>query len=342
MAKEKAVRLLDVARRAGVGVGTASRVLNNESSVSEERRRRVLKAIEELDYRPNAIARSLKVSRTKTLGVIIPDVSNEFYSEIVRGAEDAARGEHYNILLCSTDGRSEKEGHAVAMLSEKLVDGIIMLSYDLSGELLSSLHEADIPVALISTLLEEDAFITVNISNLEASQQAVEYLLGLGHRRIAMIAGPEHDRDGGENRLSGYRAALEGSGIGYDPLLVERSGGYTYEMGCRCMRRLLERDTGLTAVFAASDHLAMGCIRALWDQGLRVPEDVSVMGFDNLSITNYSVPPVTTVDQPRYEMGRLSAEKICQILDGQTVEERHFVLAHSIVHRSSTAAPPAQ
>ena len=108
------------------------------------------------------------------------------------------------------------------------------------------------------------------------------------------------------------------------------------------MRRLLERDTGLTAVFAASDHLAMGCIRALWDQGLRVPEDVSVMGFDNLSITNYAVPPVTTVDQPRYEMGRLSAEKICQILGGQTVEERHFVLAHSIVHRSSTVAPPAQ
>ena len=113
MAKEKAVRLLDVARRAGVGVGTASRVLNNESSVSEERRRRVLKAIEELDYRPNAIARSLKVSRTKTLGVIIPDVSNEFYSEIVRGAEDAARGEHYNILLCSTDGRSEKDRKSV-------------------------------------------------------------------------------------------------------------------------------------------------------------------------------------------------------------------------------------
>lgn len=340
MAKEKAVRLLDVARRAGVGVGTASRVLNNEASVSEEKRRRVLEAIEELGYRPNAIARSLKVSRTKTLGVIIPDVSNEFYSEIVRGAEDAARGERYNILLCSTDGKSEKEGHAVSMLSEKLVDGIIMLSYDLSGDILRSLHEADIPVALIATLLEEDAFITVNISNYQASRQAVEYLLGLGHRRIAMIAGPERDRDGGENRLAGYQAALAESGIGYDPVLVERSGGYTYEQGYLCMQRILERNTGLTAVFAASDHIAMGCIRALWDRGVRVPEDVSVMGFDNLSITNYAIPPVTTVDQPRYEMGRLAAEKICQILDGQTVEERHFVLTHSIVCRSSTGSPP--
>lgn len=340
MPKEKTVRLLDVAHHAGVGVGTASRVLNNESGVSEEKRRRVLEAIEELGYRRNAIARSLKVSRTKTLGVIIPDVSNEFYSEIVRGAEDAARRESYNILLCSTDGKSEKEEHAVAMLSEKLVDAIIMLSYDLNEDIVCSLKKAGIPVALISTLLDEDAFVTVNISNLQAARQAVEHLIALGHRRIAIIAGPEMDRDGGENRLLGYRMALQENGIRYDPALVERSEGYTYEKGYRCMQRMLERNVELTAVFAASDHIAMGCIRALWDKGLRVPEDVSVIGFDNLSITSYAIPPVTTVDQPRYEMGRLAAEKICQILDGQAVEERHFMLGHSIVQRGSTARPP--
>lgn len=341
MAKEKTVRLLDVAHRAGVGVGTASRVLNNEPSVSEDRRRRVLEAIEELGYRRNAIAQSLRASRTKTLGVIIPDVSNEFYSEIVRGVEDAARAKSYNILLCSTDGKPDKERDAVTMLSEKLVDGIIMLSYGLSQDTLTSLREADLPVAMIATPLEEKQFVTVNISNYEAAREAVAYLIGQGHRRIAVVAGPKEDVEGGESRLKGYRAALEEADLPYDPMLVERSG-YTYEKGYQCMQRLLARGGTFSAVFAASDHIAVGCIKALWEKGLRVPEDVSVMGFDNLSITAYATPPVTTVNQPRYEMGRQAASMVCRLLAGEEVEDRHLVLAHDIVLRSSTGKGPGR
>ncbi|MDO5602522.1 MAG: LacI family DNA-binding transcriptional regulator [Oscillospiraceae bacterium] len=337
MEKEKTVRLLDVAHRAGVGVGTASRVLNNEPSVGEDKRQRVMAAIAELGYRRNAIARSLKVNRTKTLGVIIPDVANEFYSEIVRGAEDAARREKYNILLCSTDGNPEKERHTVIMLSEKQVDGIIMLSYGLSPETLESLKKADVPVALISTLTEEPSFITVNISNKSAARQAAEYLIGLGHQSIAMIAGPQTDRDGGENRLAGYREALEKHGLSYDAALVERSSAYTYEEGYLCMQRILSRKRGFTAVFAASDHMAIGCIKALWDNGLQVPSDISVIGFDNLSITAYSTPPVTTVNQPRYEMGRFAAQKICRVLAGEEIDDPHLQLEHSIIRRDSTA-----
>ena len=177
MEKEKAVRLLDVARHAGVGVGTASRVLNHEPGVSEEKRQRVLRAIEELGYRRNAIARSLKVNRTKTLGVVIPDIANEFYCEIVRGAEDAARSEHYTIILCSTDSRPAQELSTITMLTEKQVDGVIMLSYDCCPQTLDALKRSGLPTALISTLCTDDAFITINISNFDAAYQAVEHLI---------------------------------------------------------------------------------------------------------------------------------------------------------------------
>ena len=341
MEKEKAVRLLDVARHAGVGVGTASRVLNHEPGVSEEKRQRVLRAIEELGYRRNAIARSLKVNRTKTLGVI-PDIANEFYCEIVRGAEDAARSEHYTIILCSTDSRPAQELSTITMLTEKQVDGVIMLSYDCCPQTLDALKRSGLPTALISTLCTDDAFITINISNFDAAYQAVEHLIGLGHRSIAMLAGPPSDIDGGENRLLGYRAALAAHGLhGLDPAetLVVPSSAYTYEAGYACTRKLLATQRVFTAVFAATDHMAVGCVKALWDNGLRVPEDISVIGFDNLSITGYSTPPITTVNQPRYEMGRLAAQKICQVLAGQDVEQRHITLRHNIVYRASTAAP---
>ena len=172
--------------------------------------------------------------------------------------------------------------------------------------------------------------------------QAVEHLIGLGHRSIAMLAGPPSDIDGGENRLLGYRAALAAHGLhGLDPAetLVVPSSAYTYEAGYACTRKLLATQRVFTAVFAATDHMAVGCVKALWDNGLRVPEDISVIGFDNLSITGYSTPPITTVNQPRYEMGRLAAQKICQVLAGQDVEQRHITLRHNIVYRASTAAP---
>lgn len=341
MEKEKAVRLLDVAHRAGVGVGTASRVLNHKPGVSEEKRQRVLRAIEEMGYRRNAIARSLKVNRTKTLGVIIPDIANEFYCEIVRGAEDAARSQHYNIILCSTDSDPRREISTITMLAEKQVDGLIMLSYECRPETQEALKRAGLPTALISTLCTDDAFITINISNFKAAYEAVEHLVSLGHRSIAMLTGPASDIDGGENRLMGYRSALADHGLqpGTPDALVVQSNAYTYEAGYACTQKLLARQQVFTAVFAASDHMAVGCVKALWDSGLRVPEDISVIGFDNLSITEYSTPPITTVNQPRYEMGRLAAQKICAMLAGQPMQQPHVILQHSIVCRSSTAAP---
>lgn len=335
MEKEKTVRLLDVAHRAGVGVGTASRVLNGEPTVGEDKRRRVLAAMEELGYRRNAIAASLKGRKTRTLGVVIPDVANEFYSEIVRGVEDAARSKQYNIILCSTDGSTDREQQTLSVLSEKQVDGLILLSYHLGGPIEEKLKEMDLPVALISTLTNEDAFITVNISNERAAQEATEYLIGLGHRRIAMLAGPSRDADGGENRLKGYQNALSRHGLLFEEALVERSEAYTYESGYQKTQKLLQKGRPFTAVFAASDHMAIGCIKALGDNGLSVPEDISVMGFDNLSITAYAMPTITTISQPRYEMGRFAAHQLCRELNGEAVEQRHKIMDHKIVPRAS-------
>lgn len=218
---------------------------------------------------------------------------------------------------------------------------------------LDALKHSGLPTALISTLCTDDAFITINISNFDAAYQAVEHLISLGHRSIAMLAGPPSDIDGGENRLLGYRAALAAHGLHrLDPAetLVVPSNAYTYEAGYACTRKLLATQRVFTAVFACNRPYGRRLCEGFVGQRPRVPEDISVIGFDNLSITGYSTPPITTVNQPRYEMGRLAAQKICRVLAGQEVEQRHITLRHNIVyprfHRSARPAgtlyPPCQ
>jgi LacI family transcriptional regulator len=209
----KSISLKDVAKRAGVGLGTASRVLNNHPSVTEETRKLVLDAMEKLNYKPNAIARSLKMNSTMTIGVIIPDISSAFYPEIVRGIDDIANEHQYNIILCNTDLDYEKEKTVLSVFYEKKVDGILFISNTLSEDTIAKLIDMNIPVVLVATKDDKNILPSVTIDNKKAAFTAVDYLCKLGHKKIGMIAGPYVDPNAGAPRVEGYVEALASNGI---------------------------------------------------------------------------------------------------------------------------------
>jgi LacI family transcriptional regulator len=331
---KKAISLKDVAKKAGVGLGTASRVLNNHPSVKEETRQLVLNAMKELKYQPNAIARSLKIKSTKTVGVMIPDISSAFYPEIVRGIEDASSTYQYNIILCNTDLDESKEILYLNMLKEKKVDGIIFISNTIGENLQEEFENLDTPIVLISTKDYKEKFPSVTIDNVEAAYAAVDYLCKLGHKDIAMIAGEFDDPNSGIPRIEGYKRALLHNGIAFKQDLVYE-GDYRYKSGYENMKKILQRGTIPTAVFAASDIMAMSAARAAMERGFKIPEDISIVGFDGIESTQFFYPSITTIEQPRYEMGYEGMTLLAKLMNGEETDSKDIVLNFKLVERES-------
>ncbi len=332
----KPVRLVDVAMRAGVGVGTASRVINHHPSVKEDKRRRVLEAIEEMDYQLNGIARSLKANRTKTIGVLIPDIANEFYADVVRGMEDLASPEGYTYILNSTDSDTDKEKQSISIMREKQVDGIMMMSHTVAPEMLEYIQNNNLPAVLVASSLRHPTIASVSINNRAAAYDAVAYLIALGHTRVAMVSGPARDQSGGVDRLNGYRDAMGEHGLPVLENYVQMGTDYTYRTGYEKMKRLLMLEHPPTGVFLAGDYMAIGGLKAADELGIRVPEHVAVVGFDNLAVSEYYAPSLTTVNQPRYQMGQEAMRLLfCQI-HGETPKEVSVVLPHQLLRRQSS------
>ncbi len=333
---KKTVRLMDVAKLAGVGVGTASRVINNHPSVRDDKRQRVLDAIQKLDYQCNEIARSLKANRTKTVGVLIPDIANEFYADVVRGIEDAASSQGYTYLLSSTDSNTEKELTAINIMREKQVDGIVLLSHTAAPELLHFIESNALDAVLVASTSGPASIASVNIDNRQAAYEAVCHLAQLGHTRIAMVCGPQNDQSGGVDRMKGYRQALEQHHLPFGEETLAVGVNYTVKAGYDCTCRLLSRRPRPTAIFLASDYMAIGAVRAAEEQGLRVPQQLSVLGFDNLSVAEYFTPALTTVNQPRYRMGLEAMKLLFELIRGNPSAQRKLLLPHELVVRNST------
>jgi LacI family transcriptional regulator len=328
------VSLKDVAKLAGVGLGTASRVLNNHPSVTEETRNLVLKAMKELNYQPNAIARSLKMKSTMTVGVLIPDISSAFYPEIVRGIEDVANIYQYNIILCNTDLDYEKEKTALNMFHEKKVDGVLFISNTICKDTMKKFEEMDIPVVLIATKEETNILPSVTIDNEQASYDAVSYLCSLGHKRIAMLAGKFNDPNSGIPRITGYKRALIDNDIDVDDALVYE-GNYGYKSGYKNMEDILSSGKIPTAVFCASDLMAVGASKAILEAGLKIPEDVSVMGFDGVEAAEFFYPSISTIRQPRYEMGAVAMRLLTKFMNKEAVEEKNMVVSYRLIENKS-------
>ncbi|WP_124728047.1 catabolite control protein A [Staphylospora marina] len=335
MKKKDTVTIYDVAREAGVSMATVSRVVNGNPNVKPATRKKVLDVIRELGYRPNAVARGLASKKTTTVGVVIPDISNMFYAELARGIEDIASMYHYNIILCNSDLNNERELGLIGTLLEKQVDGLLFLGGELTDAHRELFSAATVPVVLAATRDEKKEWPFVSIDQIQAAKEAVSVLIHEGNRQVAMISGPLTDPVGGYPRWLGYKEALEENGITLDEKLV-KVGDFRYRSGYEAMKELLETVPDITAVFAASDEMAVGAMHALMDAGRNVPEDVSVMGFENIPLASRTRPLLSTVAVPMYDIGAVAMRLLTKYMNEEPVESGQVILQYSIELRGST------
>ena len=348
MKSDPPVTLKDVAALAGVHPATASRALNPETRllVSGATASRIMAAADSLGYRPNTVARSLRTRRSHTVGVLIPDLTNPLFPPIVRGIEDRLAADGYVALIGNTDSDIDRERLVFERMRARHVDGFVCATAHLRSPLLAEASAAGISVVLVNRHAEGYGFHSVSADNERGIAMAVAHLVSLGHRRIAHIAGPQ-DVSTGLSRYQGFLAAMRAHGLAADPALVVRAGAYSLEEGDRCCRELLAVGRGCTAIAAANDMLAVGCYAALEAAGLSCPQDISLVGFNDMPFIDRLRPPLTSVSFPHYqvgtEAGRLILEQIAASAsrDGAVGDEAKVLfLAPELKVRGSTAQPP--
>jgi LacI family transcriptional regulator len=329
------VTIYDVAREAGVSMATVSRVVNNKPNVKPHTRSKVYEAIDRLSYRPNAVARGLASKKTTTVGVVIPDISNSMFSEVVRGIEDIANMYHYNIILCNSDKKKEKELRVINTLLEKQVDGLVFMGGLITKEHIDAFHTS-VPVVLCATSDENNVIPSVNIDHESAAFDAVKHLIQQGHNNIGMISIPLQDPSIGYARFQGYKQALEQYGIPFRESNV-RVGNYRYESGVEMIQYFLQLNERPTAIFAANDEMAIGAIHAIQDYGLSVPDDISVISVDNVRMAEMVRPQLTTIAQPMYDIGAVAMRLLTKLMRKESVIDHVVVLSHELILRKSVA-----
>lgn len=317
----------DVAAAAEVSTATVSRILNGQSGYGPETHARVMETIERLGYKRNALARGLVSNRTHTLGVLLPSVTSRFASELLAGLESEASSRDYSAIICNTDRNGMRTAEYLQVLAEKRVDGVIFTSEFLTDEYEHLVEEMRVPMVLVATMSRRYPIPYVRVDDRQASFQAARYLLRKGHTRIGMVSGTRTDPVAGKPRVDGFLQALADAGISGEGRVVY--GDFHFESGREATLRLLEQNPDLTAVFAASDEMAVGAISAARQVGIRVPEDLSIMGYDDTKDAIMAIPPLTTVHQPIAQMGALAVQ---MLLDGSADSK---VLPSRITERES-------
>lgn len=328
------VKLEEIARAAGVSPSTVSRILNGTVRVSPEKREAVEQAIARFNYRPNVLARSLASGKTDTIGVLTQTVASPFYAEWLRGIEDALHEPGFTPVFVSSRWSVEEERARIEQFIARRVDGIVILHGQLDEDCLLEFSRQTPIVVLGREFKDAPTLAGFPIDNVQGACDATRHLIAQGHRKIAFIAGPMSHADA-VDRLVGYRMALEEAGIGFDSVRVEQ-GDFLESGGVTAMERLFERRVGFTAIFCANDQTAYGARLVLHRRGLRVPEDVSLVGFDDVPTSQYVTPPLTTVRQPIYEMGCQAAEAIVRLIRKEAVTLS--VAPLSLIVRETTCA----
>jgi LacI family transcriptional regulator len=330
------VTIYDVAREANVSMATVSRVVNGNPNVKPTTRKKVLATIERLGYRPNAVARGLASKKTTTVGAIIPDISSIFFAELARGIEDIATMYKYNIILSNSDQNKDKEIQLINTMLEKQVDGIIFMGGNISEEHIHQFSTASVPVVLAATYDDTDSMPSVNIDYEAAAYEATKSLIDKGNRKLAYISGREESTIN-QLKFQGYLRALKEANI---PLVEEyvfnSDGDYTYESGIKAVEMFMNLSDKPTAVFAASDSIALGVIHGAQDLGFKIPEDLEVFGFDNTKLATMVRPTLSTVVQPTYDIGAVAMRLLTKFMNKEEVEEKKVILPHRLIERNST------
>ncbi|QRO00946.1 substrate-binding domain-containing protein [Archangium violaceum] len=326
------VTLEEVARRARVSPSTVSRILNGTARVSDSKRQAVEQAIADLQYHPNEIARGLALGHTMSVGVITQDISSAFYNETLKGIEDSLAEAGYSPLFVSGHWNATKEMERMALLVARRVEGVIVLTGAIDDETLLS-YANRVPLVITGRDLQGPNVLSIRLDNEQAAFEATWHLIQLGHTRIAHIAGPQEHIDARE-RLEGYRRALKKAGIPMDDRLVAY-GDFHEGSGLLALNQLLATRLSFTALFVANDQMAYGARLALHNKSIRVPEDMSLIGFDDLPGSLYTTPPLTTVRQPVYDLGKVAGEAMLRMIAGKKVSMPDLPL-QLIVRESTT------
>jgi LacI family transcriptional regulator len=332
--RRKMPNIRDVARRAGVSTVTVSRVLNDSGAVSEDTRKKVEDAIEELSYVPNLLARGLRSNRTDTLALVIPDITNPFWTTVARGVEDKAIENGFSVILCNTDEDPEKQKSYIEILVSKRVDGVVIAPVNRDVSALSSFSGHGIAYVLIDARIEGIDTDLVLGDSIGGAYGLVSHLAGLGHRRIAIIAGPEQAPTA-QDRLSGYLQALQEWAIPVDDELI-RHGSFDQDSGYELTLELLQLGQRPTALFAGNNVMGLGALIALRDHGVRVPEDMALVAFDELPQLSVLHPFLTVADQQPYQMGTIATQLVLERLMGQRQERREIMLETKLILRESS------
>jgi LacI family transcriptional regulator len=334
VAKET-LTIRDVADRAGVSATTVSHVLNGTRRVEPETARRVLDAVAEMGYRPNAVARSMRHKQTYTVGIVQPDISNPFFADLARALEDAMFANGYSAIFCNSDRDADKEARYLEVLLSKQVDGLLLISAADASDRVRAIAQQGFPMVVVDRELEGLRVSTVMVDNESGGLLAGRYLVGLGHRRLAVIGGPDRLRPSAR-RLDGFRTALAEVGLDVAAGSVIQ-GDFRAESGHDAMRRLLASDTPPEAVFAENDMMAIGAIRAVQEAGRRVPEDISIMGFDDIVMGQAIDPTLTTVAQPIDDITTHAVRLLFDRLRDPDGEPEQVMLPVELIVRGSCA-----
>lgn len=334
--KKMKITIDEIAELAQVSKTTVSRVINNKPDVSEETRKKVLDVVSKYDFQPNAYAKAISLNKSNTIGLIIPYeadfiFSNPFYVEVMRGVSSEVNKRGYYLLICYPH-----DHNYVDIFKQKRVDGFILLSPGkLHKNIIDSLNEVNAPFVSTSKLSDEDGLIYVDVNNYYGAQLAIEHLISLGHTKIGFIGKPT--LTSASDRLEGYKAVLEKNGLPYDENLIKISDDSSIEGAYKKMCELLRSHVKPTAVFLASDLMAIGAIKAIDEMGLKTPEDISIVGFDDIPLAKYMDPELTTVRQPSFEKGVQAARLLIQYLEKKK-KPRSKILNVELIVRKSTSS----
>jgi len=335
------VTIADVALEAGVSVATVSRVINHKGSVSQETTQRVEEAIAKLSYEPNILARNFRKSESRVILILAPNITNPYYSQILTGIGFSARRLGYSFMICTTGGESDQERDFLNMLAKKKADGAIMLATGMSrGDI--EHYAANYPIVQCSEYYPDTSVAHVAVDNYRSAYQVVEYLLSLGHRRIATISSV-NNYPSTQQRLAGYRDALLQAGIKPEGALVRYgSFDYSFSSGLAASQSLLQQDDRPTAIFCISDMLALGAINGAQNMGIQVPQDLSVVGFDDVAHATMFRPHITTMAQPCYEIGQRATELLYRLMRSEPCPCQGVMLECQMVMRDSCKPYDAQ
>lgn len=327
--------IYDIAKAANVSIATVSKVINNSGRISDKTRKRIMKIMDEMDYRPSVVASALTKKRTFTIGLLIPDLANPFFAEIARSVEDRAQELGFNVIICNTDNKAEKEEKYIELLKQKGADGIIMATAAHNHAIVKKLIEQNETVAVIARDMPSLAVDAVLVDDFLGGYMAANHLMECGHQHMAVIA-ENLQVASSRQRVRGFRQAMEDAGLTLEERWI-RESAYHVADGKQTAAALLAEPDAPTAVFACNDLLAIGVIQAARERGMAIPRDLSVVGFDNTILATIIDPPLTTIAQPIQEMGKQVVDLVARNIDGQSASKQRFVLLPELIVRGSTA-----